>query len=203
MNQRKMKRCPAPRKSKSASGGLTLVELLMAAAMSVVVAVAVLSAVSRGADIWRRAAGTDSLSEVVFFFDRFTEDIRNCQVFPEIGFWGNEKSMGFPSLVSGRNFFRPVPGRVTYAYGGGSFTRTETDYSGMYTGEDEKKVVLNGVLDAGFSYYAYDEITDEFIWQDEVEEGILPLAARVEIKMTDGKNERLYHKTVTIPVGGK
>lgn len=190
-------------KNKTSSSGFTVVELLMAAALSIVVAAAVLSTVSRGADIWRRASKAGSDTETAFFFDKFTEDIRNCQAFPEIGFWGNKNSMAFPSVVLGRNFGSPVPGKVLYSYGGKVITRTQLDYSDIYTGEGDKKEMLGGIESAAFSYYVYDDIAQVYLWMEETEEIVSPLAVRVEIKMMDGENERVYTKTVSIPVGGK
>ena len=191
------------KRNRNGKAGFTFVELVMAVALSLVVAVAVLSAVTRGADIWRRSSKVESASDIAVFFDKFSLDLRNCLNCPGIGFIGVETRVEFPSTVTSRDFEGETIGKIIYAGQGKTLTRIQLNYSGVYTGTAELQgSVLTDIKDLRFIYYVFDSETAKYSWVEQWKNTRAPLAVRAEIIITDGEDERTYTKTVTIPVGG-
>ncbi|MBI5150932.1 MAG: hypothetical protein HZA28_09235, partial [Candidatus Omnitrophica bacterium] len=97
-----------------------------------------------------------------------------------------------------------TPGRVRYVYDPGShkLTRSQQDYSQVYTGEEAAKEqpIAGDVTSLKFRYYIYDKGTKAYFWKEEFREGEAPLAVRIELESGYGEKAQTFTKTVDIPI---
>lgn len=177
----------------------------MTTAILSVIALAVYSSLASSLRIWKRVNVGSAYEDLVLFLDRFARDLTNCLLFTGIAFRGNEKTVEFASFVQSPHWGGNVVGRVSYLYDPQTknLERIQQDFSQIYAGgELSKSQSLAGLESLQFRYYVYDEETKEYFWKDELSEGDLPAAVRVELELKDGNQTKKFVRTVSIPIIG-
>ncbi|MBI5150058.1 MAG: prepilin-type N-terminal cleavage/methylation domain-containing protein, partial [Candidatus Omnitrophica bacterium] len=122
--------------------GLTLIELLVTTAILSVISLAIYSSLNSGIKVWQRITREIPHEELDIFFNKFARDLHNAIRFTGISFLGTDEMLEFATLVnSPLGGAGSTPGRVRYVYDPGShkLTRSQQDYSQVYTGEEAAK----------------------------------------------------------------
>jgi prepilin-type N-terminal cleavage/methylation domain-containing protein len=184
--------------------GFTLLELLIVSAALAVISLAIYATFNSGIKIWQKINITVPEEDLNIFFIKFTSDLKNSFTFNDINFLGREDSIEFPTLVHSPRLGKKTVGQMIYSYdyNKGILQREQRDFSQIYN--DEAGVVtlsLDNITRLKFHYYAYDEDTKEYFWQEEWFSEGAPVAVMMELKLDYGTQTKVFKKTVTIPVG--
>lgn len=184
---------------------MTLIELLVTMTILSVISMAIYASLNSGLKIWKRINQPMAHEDLDVFFDRFGHDLRNCARFTGIPFVGAPERVEFPAILPGPRFGGDVIGRVIYAYDpqGKILTRSQQDFSQIYSGEESSKA--QPIPDLGsvkFRYYVYDKETKEYSWQEDFLEGNFPAAVRIELESGDGPPAQSFTRTVNVPISG-
>ena len=192
--------CTGKKRNKSA---FTLIELIVVVVALSVVSLAVYATFNNGIKIWQAARREMPEEDLDIFFEKFTTDLRDSFNFKNIVFAGKEDSLEFPTLVGSQKLPRGTVGKITYLYDPGKHVvvRRQMDYSDLYNGENNiEQEMAKDIKALKFQYYVYDPGTQEYLWQEELLTGKLPLAVKVELEMGHDDKINKFSKTVGIPV---
>lgn len=186
---------------------MTLIELLVTMTILSVISTAIYASLNSGLKIWKRVNQQMTHEDLDIFFDRFGHDLRNCArfTFTGIQFTGTSERVEFSATINNPRWVGDVVGRVTYAYDrdAKTLTRTQQDYSQIYSGEESSKTQsIPDLRAAKFHYYIYDKETKLYSWQEDFLEGDFPTAVRIELELGDGLQIQNFTKTVGIPIAG-
>ena len=203
------------------SGGFTLVELLVTAAILGIVALAVISSFASGLKVYERVESrTRTRPDILLSLEKMERDLRNTIPSSEIDFTGEKESVSFAALTAEGNL-----GRILYYLKGARdlLTREEQDYpravSKIKKGKGRVKELVS-VKDIDFSYYYRDPDTEEYKWKDtwkveeeattddgrrttDEEEGRVPLGVKIKLTYKEGAEYVTLTRAVLIPVGYK
>ncbi|MBI5416014.1 MAG: prepilin-type N-terminal cleavage/methylation domain-containing protein, partial [Candidatus Omnitrophica bacterium] len=121
--------------------GLTLIELLVTTAILSVISLAIYSSLNSGIKVWQRITRPIPYEDLDVFFNKFAYDVHNAVRFTGVSFLGTDEMLEFATLVHTPLGAGTTPGRVRYVYDPGShkLTRSQQDYSQVYTGEEAAK----------------------------------------------------------------
>ena len=193
-------RCTMP----NSKSGLTLIELLVTTAILSVISLAIYSSLNSGIKVWQRTTREIPYEGLDIFFNKFASDVHNVVRITGINFSGTDEMVEFATLVKSPLGAGSAPGRVRYVYDPHShkMTRSQQDYSQVYTGEEAAKEqsLTADVTSLKFRYYIYDKETKEYLWKEEFREGEFPRAVGIELESGYGEKARTFTKTVDIPV---
>ena len=185
----------------------TMVELLVVSALVAVIALGTYSIFSSGVKIWLGVNRLTPYEDLDVFFDKLASDIRNAFNYHDIGFIGEIDKFEFATLVTSSRLGVRTVGKVIYSYDSMNekLIREERDYSHEF--DDEEGIVTESLSDVDslrFSFYAYDDTMDKYIWKDDwtIEEKSLPLAVRVTLGINDDRESIELTRTISIPTGG-
>lgn len=183
---------------------MTLIELLITTTILSVISMAIYATLNSGLKIWKRVGQPLVQEDLVIFFDRFSRDIRNSVQFTGLSFTGTKEKVEFPTILHTTAWpGNTVVGRASYVYDpeGKTLTRVQQDFSQIYTGDESIKVQpLPDLVSAKFQYYIYDQQIKEYSWREELLEGDLPVAVRIEMELGNGAQAQSFQKTVSIPL---
>lgn len=184
----------------------TLVEMLMVTGIIFVVSLAIYATFNNGIKIWQRVNTQLPEEDLNIFFDKFSLDAKNAFRFTGINFSCRTDKAEFPTLVNSLRLQKKTVGKIIYAYEPQNQTlnRYQMDFAAIYS-EDQnatRQQSLKHVKSLRFQYYFYDTERKEYLWSDErLNEG-LPLAIKLELELDNGRETKIFAKTVSIPTGG-
>jgi Tfp pilus assembly protein PilE len=191
-------------------GAFTLIELLLVTSITASVGLAVFTALSNGLKLWHRSQKAVIEEDATLFLERFTSDLKNTFLFSRLSFSGTEMSMSFPTVVyvpadrkSARAYEGYVDqlGSVRYAFdpSRGEVTREEANYSLSLRGEyAPARRMVGGVKELHFKYFYHgDEGRSTTIDAQD----LLPAAVLVEARFSDGNQEKVIKRHISIPLG--
>lgn len=182
--------------------GFTLIEVVIVAAMSAVVALAIYSTLSNGLRIWKRINTGMPREDTAIFFDKLGSDVRNAFICARSAFSGGRDMMKIPTRVAAPWLRAKTAGTVSYVYDAGAKTlyRSRQNYSQLYLENDGLRVASVTNVDAvEFRYYSFDAEKKEYGWVSEWHKDTLPLAVRVELTL-HGQTQPVT-KTIPCMVG--
>jgi prepilin-type N-terminal cleavage/methylation domain-containing protein len=189
---------------KKNSRGMTLIELLVVTSIVIVILFAAYAFLNSGIKIWQRVNRSIPEEDVNIFFEKFTHDVRNMVKFSNIPFVGTADHCEWATLVVSSNLRKTSIGKLVYSFDPQDkiIKRMQSDYSQIFT---QEKKIINQVLphlkSMKFKYYIrYKEATNR-LWLEECPSGVLPLAVRIELEFNDGTNNKVYGRTVALPLG--
>jgi len=183
--------------------GFTLIEMLIVTAMLSVISLAVYATFNNGIKIWQKINQEMPAEDMNIFFEKFTADLRNSLKIGNVAFSGKEDEFEFATLVNSQRLGEATVGKVkyNYDYNNEKILREQMDYSAIYeSGSGISRPSLGNVKSLKFSYYIYDSVKQEYLWQDEWKETSLPLAIRIELELKNNDRTDKFTKTVSIPV---
>ena len=192
-------------KKKNRRPAFTFVEMLIVTVIMSIISLAIYAALNNGIKIWQRINKELPEQDLLIFFDKFSNDLKNSFPFQGISFTGTENMLGFATLVSSPRLQNRTIGKVTYFYDSASevLHRQQQDFSQVYNQEESENIKsISNIKSLNFHYYFYDTERKSYSWQYDWQNEKLPQAVRMELELDDGKEVRKFTKTVSIPVGG-
>ncbi|MCX5708989.1 MAG: prepilin-type N-terminal cleavage/methylation domain-containing protein [Candidatus Omnitrophica bacterium] len=183
--------------------GFTLVEILIVTMILAVISLAIFSTFSNGMKIYNRVNSEVTSEDLVIFCDRFGHDLRNSFNFSLINFTGKAEELEFAGLVNSPRMEKRSVSRIKYIFEPSTekIKRFTGDYSAIYFSEEDSfRQALDKVKSCVFSYYYFDNKTQEFAWDQEWRKDGLPSAVRMELEFKDNPEEK-FVRTFNIPVG--
>jgi len=198
--------------------GFTIIELLLAASMMSMVALAVLSTFGTGLRAFERVQSFGGFqADVLLFLEGFERDVRNTFVFSEVKFKGDSQSMSFASvgtkLAEDGHAFTVLEER-SYGFDSSqkALVEKEEDFAPVVSSVIEGSVRTQQVAPIKavmFQYYSYrKEIEDgkekiESGWQGTwTDEERIPRGIKIQLTFEEGGKEVSLARTVFIPSGG-
>ena len=202
----------------SARNGFTIIELLLAASILSVIALAILSTFGAGMGAFERVQSFGEFrADVLLFLEDFERDARNAFAFSPIKFQGSGRGMSFAAvgtkLDEDGNAFTVFEKR-SYDFDSSqkSLVEKEEDFAPAVPSAAEGSVRTRQVAPVKavqFQYYFYrKEIQDgkekiESGWQETwTDEGTLPRGIKIQLTFDEGGKEVSLARTVFIPSGG-
>ncbi|MCF7872901.1 MAG: prepilin-type N-terminal cleavage/methylation domain-containing protein [Candidatus Omnitrophica bacterium] len=189
--------------------GLTLIEVLITAAILSLVGVAIYSMFANGLAIWKRARIIkEEKRSVVLSLEKITANLRNAFNFSKIPFEGDSSSISFAAMIKAKNSQESLPGQITYTldFGEDKLYKEERTYSEFLEDkEGRKQVAAVGVKEVRFSFCYLDNSSGDYKWKDDwkkQEQDSLPWAVRLKLvlKRENGQDLEL-NRMIVIPVG--
>jgi len=198
---------------KKPDAGLTLIELLLAMALSISIGVSVYKAFSSGVEIWEWNRTARVSGDASIFIERIADDLRNSMNYTSVPFEGSGSRISFFVHNTGYLFHAPdnisssgdeeadAICKIEYDFDPSKnrFTRRQYDHNSVDKGKG--RVTVQNIDAARFIFYLQDpekgDVMPVSAWN-----GVLPRAVAVEITIKDkyGK-ERLFTKILDIPDG--
>jgi prepilin-type N-terminal cleavage/methylation domain-containing protein len=191
--------------------GFTLVEVLLALALTGVVALALYGNIAAAVRIWRTSQRELPDEERLIFFQKAGADFHQVLRYKELPFEGDGESVKFPALVA----LEPKLGgdrgigEVRYFYDPSerAIVREVRSFSDVFRERDGKRELLQrNVHGLRLSYFMREEPFGDYGWVDawdpEEAQGALPLAVRMDYESYERDAYVPYSRTFLIPVGG-
>lgn len=202
----------------SPDNGFTLVELLIAASILGMIALAVLSAFATGFHAFERVqAFGGARAQVLLALEEMEKDLRNTFRLAQIPFEGGTQKAAFPAIVTdvddeGNGVVSP--GRKSYYFDSQEkvLMVQEEDYVQAHAESPAAApVVLAPIENLKFQYYFYIKTIKqdgkesiEYGWKDVWgQDDGMPRGVKIELAFKDGEEERTFTRTVFIPAGGE
>ena len=203
----------APRRGRVPSfnrtSGFTLLELLVVAALAMVIAVAIYSNFSAGARLWVSLQGGSSIEDENIFYMRTSEDFEKAFRYGEKGFSGESDRISFMTGIRASEELggdRGI-GQVSYFFDKGRrvILREERDLSRLFKDSaGPSRVALQNVAALKLSYLGFEKTENAFVWQEAWTDpkGALPKAVQFDMTLDtpEGPSKVSYH--FAIPAGG-
>ncbi|MFC1658533.1 prepilin-type N-terminal cleavage/methylation domain-containing protein [Candidatus Omnitrophota bacterium] len=184
----------------------TLIELLIVLTMVSIIGLAIFVTLSNGIDIWQRLNQAQAQDDINIFFERFARELRNTFAFSTINFSGGIDSVSFATFVVTPGSSLPQEtgiGRKAYRFdkAGRKLIKEEMNFSQVSSGASGSAQELLTEIDfLQFSYYFYDQQSQEYLWLQEWQEDSLPLAVRIELEFYNGKHQQRIIRSIDIPL---
>jgi Tfp pilus assembly protein PilE len=177
------------------SAGITLIELLIAVALSAIVGLTILSAFSAGLKAYHKAQNMSGpRTDVLITFEKMERDFKNAFGWEGIGFKGNDTNVSFPTLVykteqeeddQGETVESEqlVLGGISYVMDWSKKTliRKEAVYPFDWNDSGIKDEPLAEIEAIKINYYYRDPETQIYNWISSWTQPGLPVAVRVTI----------------------
>jgi len=198
---------------KSAPGGFSLLELLVAMNILVVVACGLVGALHAGLIVWDRLEKeTEGRQQAQALFARMARELRNAVPFPDESLVGNEREIRFMAarrIFDENNFQSRDQGMFAVAYrceekGMGSVLRRVETPLGETAGAFGWEPKVSDIpAEVRFEYpYAPANKGDAPVWKDRwTRPGELPAGLRLRLTLFDnaGRQEK-HERVITLPV---
>ncbi len=184
--------------------GFTLIEVIIVTAMVSVISMALYGTLSNGLRIWKKVQGVLPEEDINIYLSRMDADFRNTFSSPRMPFVGTADRVEFPTLVVMEGTRSRTAGKVVYSFDSYSrvLNRVQMDYSQLYRDvQNLPSRSLKSVRHTAIRYYFYDTQKKEFVWGQEWQQGLPPLAVQVEIEL-DGDLGHIT-RTIGIPSAAK
>ncbi len=189
--------------------GFTLVELLVASMLVSIVGLAVYSTLCQGLAVWKRAVREDFVIDTDFFLERLAQDLRNPLLFTQPSFSGKKEALEFFSFaaVNGKksSLSSSLPAQVSYVFDRKSreVRKREVNYVELlHPGQASlgtEKMIMNGIENLTFQYYAYDDRTQSFRWWDHWTGSCFPKAVQVRAELASSEKQ-VITRIIPIPI---
>lgn len=195
--------------------GFTIIELLLAAAILSMVALAILSTFGAGLRAFDRVQSFGGLhADVLLFLEGFERDVRNAFEFSPIKFKGDSQAMSFASVGTnldeeGGEFI--VLAKKSYYFDDSqkALVGEEKDYV-QTASAIIRSQRIGSIKAVQFQYYFYRKETQdgeeksEYGWQETwADEEAIPKGVKIQLTFEDGGKEVSLARTVFIPSGGQ
>jgi len=195
--------------------GLTLIEVILSAALSFLVGVIIYAAFNNGLKIMKRInLNRNHEYKLMLIFEDLTKELRNTFEISNIAFEGTGDTLSFPNIVEvnlADDILRPEPGRVKYFLNEENvFCKQQQAYWEIFREKEEEegsesKELLWDVSKITFSYCYLDNTIGEYKWKEDwlkEEQESIPQAVRVKVVIKEiSGEEKEFVKTVFIPIG--
>lgn len=189
--------------------GMTLIEILIVTSLLSLVSLAIYNSLANGIKVWERSRQVVVEEDVVIFFDKVAQDLRNTFFHSKINFKGTEFKFSFPTIVytpadrrsgASEGEYIEQMGRVEYYYDFNEDTlyRHQANYSQALNERfGRPRALVTSVDRIKFRYY-YRTDTDE-IYTPEILD-VLPSGVEIEVEFSDNQGQKIMKKFIDIPI---
>lgn len=194
------------------SRGFTLIEVMMAAALTALVGLAIYANFATGIRVMKKLTQPSGDADLYIFFEKFSRDLENAFLYNGIPFHGEKEKLSFATTILTEAVLggeRGI-GRVTYSYESGrnSIGRAQENVSQIYQDEEaEARPILDQIYSLTFRYYKYNAKDKIYLWKEEwdeeEEENKNPVAVRIDLEFKDEEGKHSSVKTIAIPAAGQ
>ena len=185
----------------------TLIELLLVVSILAMISLALFNTMANGLKIWERSRKFVVQEDVAIFFDKFSQDLRNCFLYSKIPFVGKANRIRFATRVKSLknlegDHWAEKMGEVEYYF---DLTKKNlylrrASYGQALRGEfDTERSLIKAIESVRFSYYYAQG--NEIVLKDEAD-SLIPRAVGVEVQFWDGHTKQSLRKLINIPQGG-
>lgn len=180
----------------------TLIELVIVSFISLIVSLGIYKILDSGIKIWQKINKTILEEDVNIFFQKFALEISGSFRFDLIGFKGKRDFVSFPALINSQFLGKDTVGEIIYYFDSSKKTliKEERDFSQIYNNDEgRRRVLISNLMDCSFEYYTFDEVKQEYLWQQNWEKKDFPLAIRIKLILNE-ENTKDFIKIVNIPI---
>jgi prepilin-type N-terminal cleavage/methylation domain-containing protein len=198
-------------KKNIAKFGFTLFELLLAISLVALVGAGIYKSFTLGMSLYRWAGLNKIDSSVLMFFDKISDDLKNC--YDD----SNDEFIGFPEtclfsvhnteylLVSRENIFsldkdaNPPCKKIEYKYDKKNKQIIRDEYKKDASVPFARNAILDKVERFGFRYLVYDKKEKTYLFCP-VTEDSMPVAVEIYVELTkDTGKAAVYRDVIDIP----
>ena len=189
---------------------MTLMEILIVISLVAMLSIALYHSVSQGIRIWEKSQRLVIEEDVVLFFDKLSQDLRNSFSYSSIPFEGHQFRLSFPALVQvsvekpgryDKKDYKEQIGKVEYSFDPNKdcVIKKQAGYGQALSEEFSlSQEVLKSVQMVQFRY-VYLTAEGEYLSPDVLE--VIPASVEVTVEFSDQLGKRELHKLIDIPVG--
>lgn len=192
----------------SQSAGMTFMEIMLVVSLIGMVSIALYQAFANGMKVWEKSREMVVEEDIIIFFDKFAQDLRNTFVFSTLPFEGDSQRFSFPSLVRAADMkkfsavkqFKEQMGRVEYYYDpqADSLNRKVANYSqALNRSFEEPQMLVAPIERIQFRYYYLTD--DGELFSEQVLE-VIPSGVEVVVIFSDQKGTRQVQRYFAIPL---
>jgi len=186
---------------------MTFIEMMLVVALIGMVSLALYKSFANGLRVWKKSRELVVEEDILIFFDKFAQDLRNTYIYSSLLVEGDGQRMALPAFVwmppmnsDKKDEFAEQMGRVEYSYDAADKTvkRRQANYSqALKNVYDPPQTVSRFIDSLQFRYY-YLTLTGE-IFSDDVLE-VMPAGVEVTVKFSDVHGTREIKRYFNIPL---
>ncbi|MBF0523199.1 MAG: hypothetical protein HQL24_09110 [Candidatus Omnitrophica bacterium] len=188
---------------------LTFVEMLIVVCLVSMISIAIYRCFANGLAVWQRSNASIIEEDIVIFFDKIADDLRNAYQDSVMNAEGTTQKFTFPTIVrtladdkspSSGEYISQM-GKVQYAFEvfEGRLYRRQANYGQAFDKKfSESQCLIKGLKDVQFKYFYAKRA--ENAGSDSVLSA-LPSGVEVEIEFTDQYGPRTLKKFIDVPLG--
>lgn len=183
--------------------GMTLIEILIVVSIMSMVSVAIYASLSNGLKVWKRHHELVVEEDIVIFFEKLTQDLRNAFEFSQFEIEGQEQKFSFPTIVQIQMDDEMIQqiGKVEYYFDllDRSMYRREAQYGQALQEQYGMPVKLIANIQQFMIRFYYITEDGESVFSSP-EQG-LPAGIEIEFKFISKGKERSMRRYIDIPQG--
>lgn len=191
---------------------MTLIEILIVVSLVTGLSIALYQSLANGLRVWKKSQQLVSEEDVVIFFDKISEDLRNTFAFTKFKSYGDTFRFSFPTIIEtkrdlfsdtedSKDYFEQI-GQVEYYFDSlnKKLIKRQANYSQALNEEFvQERVLVSSVDNVRFQYYYF---TDDGEMESDIFMDILPVGVRIEIEFSDEQGKKLLSRYIEIPLKG-
>ena len=187
----------------------TFIEVLLVITLMAVISIAIYNGIANGIKVWRKAYQIVGEEDVLVFFEKITQDLKNTVPFSQIGLKGTKDKIAFPAVVRTlgdprtelRDQYIDQIGKVEYAFDKThqQLLRRQANYSQALKNSFGKEDLLMEHVSAVEFRYFY-KVKNRYEWKDKIEE-VIPSSVYVAVEFGKNRDKRKMQKVINLPVG--
>ncbi len=198
-------------RGKNSKKGMTLIEILIVVSLMGMISISIYNSLSNGIKVWQRQRQLMVEQDVVIFFEKISQDIRNSYYYSLLLYEGESNRIAIPTIVKTSpdvlsSFDRDIPieqlGKVEYFFdpSDDSLKKRQANYFQGTNQEYGAAVSLVKPINSLRFKYIYLTETGELMSDQLLE--VLPHGIEVSVTFTDQKGKRTMSKLIDILIGG-
>lgn len=189
--------------------GFTLVEMIVAVAITAFVGAAIFTTFAQGLRLWARATQDRGVWKIDLWGERLTEDLWNAFRDSRWIFRGTRTELFFASLrhEGGEALSKPVPVFFHYRFdsSAGAVVSRQYAFEEMLAAAQKplktSEALLERVVFFELEFYGYDAKAKDYRWFSQWNKDCFPETVKITIE-TKPMNHRKWVRMIQMPTGG-
>jgi len=187
---------------------MTFIEIMLVVALIGMVSLALYKSFANGLRVWQKSRELIVEEDILIFFDKFAQDLRNTFVYTSLPFKGDIRRVDFPAFVwmpsmnshEREGEFKDQMGRIEYSYDDAQkqIIRRQANYSQAMNGAYEMPQTVARFIDSLHFRYYYLTSSEE-VFSEEVLE-VMPAGIEVTVQFSDVNGTREIKRYFNIPL---